>query len=239
MSRDRKEREKPAEREADFLSRWSRRKRDARHEPAEPEEQAAPAAAEDAPEKSEAEILEDLGLPDPETLGPGSDFRAFMAEAVPDVIRRKALRKLWTSNPVLANLDMLVDYGEDYTDKARVVANLQSAYRAGRGYLDRVSADAGSGTAEALPEEPESAPQETAATPEGAPRETADEAPQGTPEETAAAQDDPTAADPAADEEPSPDPDAGEAFPEDEAAPVRTTLAEMPPPRRRMRFDFD
>ena len=125
--------------ERDFLSRWSRRKQGARLEPEPAPEPAAGPPAEAAPERSEAEILEELGLPDPDTLGPGSDFKAFMAEAVPDWLRRRALRRLWTSNPALANLDMLVDYGEDYTDAATTVANLQSAYKAGRGYLDKLT----------------------------------------------------------------------------------------------------
>ncbi|MDW3206229.1 MAG: DUF3306 domain-containing protein [Alphaproteobacteria bacterium] len=77
---------------------------------------------------------EELGLPDPETLGPDSDFKQFMAPDVPGQLRNLALRRLWRSNPVLANLDGLVDYGEDFTDAARVVANMQTAYQVGRGY---------------------------------------------------------------------------------------------------------
>lgn len=221
----------PKDAEADFLSRWSRRKNDARHAPEEPEAAAPPpAAAEDAPQKSEAEILEELDLPDPDTLGPGSDFRAFMAEAVPDFIRRKALRRLWGTNPVLANLDMLVDYGEDYTDKARVVANLQTAYRAGRGYLDRI----------AEPEPEPAAAEEDVAAAEG---------PADAPEEPTAAPDEPESEEAAAERAPAGDetPEAAETDappnppanpPAGEEAPAHTTLAEMPP-RRRMRFDFD
>lgn len=91
-----------------------------------------------AEEKSEAEILEELGLPDPDTMKAGDDFSAFMKEAVPDRIRRRALRVLWGSNPVLANLDELVDYGEDFTDAATVVANLQTAWKVGKGFRDKV-----------------------------------------------------------------------------------------------------
>lgn len=151
--------------ERDFLARWSRRKVEARHEPvAEPEPAPEPVPAEpDA--RSDVEVLEELGLPDPDTLGPGADFRAFLAEAVPDHLRRRALRRLWTSNPVLANLDQLVDYGEDYTDAATVVENLQSAYKAGRGYLQRV-AEAGEGTEAAQAEAPAGPPEATEAEPE-------------------------------------------------------------------------
>lgn len=89
-------------------------------------------------EQSEAEILEELGLPDPDTLGPGDDFRGFMSKVVPDRIRRRALRKLWLSNPALANLDGLLDYGEDFTDKAKVLENMQTAYQVGKGMLAHI-----------------------------------------------------------------------------------------------------
>ena len=61
-----------------------------------------------------------------------------MAKAVPDRIRRRALRRLWLSNPALANLDGLLDYGEDFTDSATVVENIQTAYQVGKGMLKHV-----------------------------------------------------------------------------------------------------
>jgi hypothetical protein len=89
-------------------------------------------------ELSEEEILAELDLPDPDTLVQGDDFSVFMAKAVPDQIRRRALRTLWRSNPVLANVDMLVDYGEDFTDAAMAVENIQTAYQVGKGMLKHV-----------------------------------------------------------------------------------------------------
>lgn len=87
---------------------------------------------------SEAEVLEKLNLPDPDTLQQGDDFAAFMAKAVPEAIRRRALRTLWRSNPVLANVDMLVDYGQDFTDSAMAVENIQTAYQVGKGMLKHI-----------------------------------------------------------------------------------------------------
>lgn len=87
---------------------------------------------------SEAEVLAKLELPDPDSLQQGDDFKAFMAQAVPEAIRRRALRALWRSNPVLANVDMLVDYGEDFTDSAMVVENMQTAYQVGKGMLKHI-----------------------------------------------------------------------------------------------------
>ncbi len=91
-------------------------------------------------EKSDAEILSEFDLPDPDTLQAGDDVSGFMAKAVPDRLRRRALRRLWRLNPVLANVDGLVDYGEDYTDAACVIENLQTAYQVGKGMMAHVEA---------------------------------------------------------------------------------------------------
>ena len=100
----------------DFLSRWSRRKRLVADEEA--IEVAAEPAVEPArePETDEEEeaLLAKLNLPDPESLKPGDDFSAFMADGVPQFLRKRALRVLWRSNPVLANLDGLNDYDDDF-----------------------------------------------------------------------------------------------------------------------------
>jgi hypothetical protein len=127
---------------------WSRRRAAVRAE-AEAEEavvRATEAEAEvvtreaEAAERSDDEILAELGLPDPDTMGQGDDFAAFLKSAVPDRLRRRALRRLWRSNPVLANLDGLVDHGEDYTDKAVVVPGMMSAYQVGKGMMRHVMA---------------------------------------------------------------------------------------------------
>ena len=74
-------------------------------------EQAAVAAREaeavrsENEDKSDAEILAQFGLKDPDTLEAGDDFSAFLQSAVPERLRRRALRRLWLSNPLLANLD--------------------------------------------------------------------------------------------------------------------------------------
>ncbi|SMP03907.1 DUF3306 domain-containing protein [Shimia sagamensis] len=89
-------------------------------------------------EKSDAEILAELDLPDPDGLEKGDDFSVFLEKAVPERIRRRALRKLWLSNPVLANIDELVDYGEDFTDSAMAVEAIQTTYQVGKGMLAHV-----------------------------------------------------------------------------------------------------
>ena len=106
-------------------------------------------------EKTDAELLEELDLPDPSTLVMGDDFSVFMSKTVPDRIRRRALRTLWRSNPVLANVDMLVDYGEDFTDAAMAVENIQTAYQVGKGMLKHVQEMARQAEERENPTEPE------------------------------------------------------------------------------------
>jgi len=199
---------------------WSRRKAQVEAE-AEAEARASEAealAARDAElaEKTDAELLEELQLPDPDTMGPGDDFRAFMTKAVPDRLRRRALRRLWTSNPALANLDGLLDYGEDFTDKAKVLEHMQTAYQVGKGMTAHVEEMARQAELEANP--PEESPLEEEELLE-------DEQPEATvamaedeTEETAATGDAPTATGQIA-----------------EAAPQE---ADEAPPRRRMNFVF-
>ncbi|WP_421979589.1 DUF3306 domain-containing protein [Roseibium sp.] len=133
---------------------WSRRKAAVRkaEEAEQVKEQAALAAEERAAleEKSDEDVLEELGLPDPETLTKEDDFSGFLSAAVPERIRRRALRRLWGLNPVLANLDGLVDYAEDYTDAATVVDNLQTVYKIGKGMLEQFAE--AEDDAEAVPE---------------------------------------------------------------------------------------
>lgn len=118
---------------------WSRRRekveREARAEAETARREAERAEAAAFEERPDAEILAHYGLPDPDDMKMGDDFSAFLKFALPDRIRRRALRRLWGSNPVLANVDGLLDYGEDFTDAATVVENLQTTYQVGKGML--------------------------------------------------------------------------------------------------------
>jgi hypothetical protein len=130
----------------DRLSRWSRLKLAAQTPEAEAdlmqvaELEPAPAPAPEIVEGEipEAELLEKLGLPDPDTMAAGDDFSAFMSKSVPDFLRKRALRRLWLSNPLLANVDGLVDYGDDFTDAATVPDVLNTIYKVGQGMVSRI-----------------------------------------------------------------------------------------------------
>lgn len=145
---------------------WSRRKAAVEAEQAEDlrkvEAQALAERDASLEEQSDAEILQELGLPDPDELSEGDDFKVFLTETVPARIRNRALRRLWLTNPVLANVDGLVDYGEDFTDASCVIENLQTAYQVGKGmtaHVDELARQAeAEAAAEAATDEPEALP---------------------------------------------------------------------------------
>lgn len=130
--------------------RWSRRKTEARYEvePASPTTAGPvePVEAESAPEEQELavnealpeqEVLKKYDLPDPDAIELGTDITGFMRKEIPELLRRKALRSLWKSNPVLAVLDGLNDYDEDFTDSAPGVKGAKTLYKVGKGFIDR------------------------------------------------------------------------------------------------------
>lgn len=103
--------------EGGFLGRWSRRKREARKLPDATEAKTLPLATDPAPADPvvEEEPEFDLStLPPLESLGPGSDFTLFLKRGVPKALRNAALRKAWTSDPVIANFREVADYDWDF-----------------------------------------------------------------------------------------------------------------------------
>jgi len=67
-----------------------------------------------------------------------SDYTGFLAKGVPEALTRAALRKLWLSDPVLANLDGLNNYDEDYNVVDQIITAAQTSYRPGLGYFDEI-----------------------------------------------------------------------------------------------------
>lgn len=152
-----------SEEDDDFLARWSRRKKESRQGlrkteeavsvEAESDAQSAALADEPVPTDEETEARssehpdpaeetpteelteEDFADVDFDALNYESDYGRFMKEGVPESIRRRALKQLYRSNPILANVDGLNDYDDDFTDAALAVEVLQTAYKVGRGYL--------------------------------------------------------------------------------------------------------
>ena len=104
------------------------------------EEAMLAARAEALAERDDAEILAEMGLPDPESMQQGDDFAAFMSREVPERLRRKALRTLWRSNPVLACVDGLNDYDDDFTIGATGNGPIKTAYQVGKGMMYHLEA---------------------------------------------------------------------------------------------------
>ncbi len=141
------------------LQRWARQKAEAARKQESPtppavESESSPEAQELAVNETlpEHEVLEKYGLPDPDTIELGTDITGFMRKEIPDLLRRKALRALWKSNPVLAVLDGLNDYDEDFTDAGTTVKGAKTLYKVGQGFLDR--AKKAEGQIEGQTEEP-------------------------------------------------------------------------------------
>ena len=114
--------------EAGFLRRWSRLKQADREGAAQGAEPGAPAAL------SPEDPIKDL--PPLDSLGKDSDFSPFMRPGVPDALRNEALRKLWGSDPVYANLDGLLEYGEDFAAPFRMAGVVATVYRVLEGMPD-------------------------------------------------------------------------------------------------------
>ena len=134
-----------------FLKRWARLKGEqAKQEAPEPAVE-APVPVASAPADAPAEVRPE-DLPPIEELTAESDFTPFLKEGVPEELKRLALRKLWRSDPVFANLDGLVEYGEDFGAAFRNPGPVATLFRLGRGMP-------GPGDEEEAEQEPEGAPE--------------------------------------------------------------------------------
>jgi hypothetical protein len=132
-----------------FVRRWARRKREARAraraaDPVSTTTETPPPSptVTEAPGLDAADTIDIAALPDIESLTYESDFTLFLRSGVPAELRRRALQRLWRSDPLLANLDGLVEYGADYSQVGTTEQIVSTAYRVGRGMLDRLEASA-------------------------------------------------------------------------------------------------
>ena len=74
-------------------------------------------------------------LPPIETLTKESDFTPFLADKVPEFIRRRALSVLWRSDPLFGHLDGLNDYDLNYRVIDTVIDIAKDTiYRVGKGH---------------------------------------------------------------------------------------------------------
>lgn len=146
-----------ADRDEPFLDRWSRRKRRGGATPvveAEPDtpplapatgadqsgrENAVAVVADDEPPTDETPAdVKSADLPDIASLDKDSDYTGFLRDGVPEHLTRKALHKLWRSDPAFGFLDGLNDYDEDFSlaFSDAVTKTIKTAYKVGKGFVD-------------------------------------------------------------------------------------------------------
>ncbi|MGB9364535.1 MAG: DUF3306 domain-containing protein [Xanthobacteraceae bacterium] len=109
--------------EDDFLTRWSRRKREvAATEKAAPVADVKPAERKDADEslETDAEVRAKIEAPLPllESITELSDITAFLKAGVPADLTRAALRRVWTVDPSIRDFIGLAENSWDFTDPA-------------------------------------------------------------------------------------------------------------------------
>lgn len=149
-----------------FLSRWAQRKAASKtdaseREEGEPEGQlveaadtssdtssdmssgalAAPDETEEEAALSDEELCARYELPDPQACTEAEQLDGFFEGRIPDRLRQLAMRRMWRLNPLFRFADEMVEYGEDFTDAATVIPNMQTAYKVGKGYLDKILAE--------------------------------------------------------------------------------------------------
>jgi hypothetical protein len=112
-----------------FLSRWARRKEEARSQPQEPVREKAAAAESPAP-----------ALPPIDQLTPESDFRAFFHPKVDEGVRRAALKKLF-SDPHFNVMDGLDTYIDDYSKTEPIPAEMMAGLRQAQNILQWAKED--------------------------------------------------------------------------------------------------
>lgn len=138
-----------------FLERWSQRKAKSRQDEldnsvdedvsalAETEADAGEETEETSEEQalSDSELCERYELPHPEECTDPEELDGFFSRPLPDRLKQLAMRRMWRINPLFKFADEMVEYGENYTDAATVIPDMQTAYKVGKGYLDKILAE--------------------------------------------------------------------------------------------------
>ena len=90
---------------------------------------------------SDFDLCKKYKLPDITKCKKQKDYDIFLTNNVPERLRYIALRQIWKLDPIFSSVSELVEYGEDFTDAATVVPDMQTAYKVGKGYLDKILAE--------------------------------------------------------------------------------------------------
>jgi hypothetical protein len=113
-----------------FLERWSRRKREAADEAAQPPKSAEAQAdkqqekepdAPSAPAGKPETPFDPARLPSLDSITAETDIRAFLQEGVPADIKREALRRAWSADPGIRDFVGLSENSWDFNDPNAMV----------------------------------------------------------------------------------------------------------------------
>jgi len=142
--------------EAEFMSRWSRLKRQAREQSAAKPPTAAPSVDPQAPPPE---------LPPVDQLTIDSDFRGFFHPKVDETLRRAALKKLF-SDPHFNIMDGLDTYIDDYSQPNPLPAAMLAQLRQAQKILEWAKQTKEEGEKKAAESQAENVPSQAATQPE-------------------------------------------------------------------------
>ena len=170
-----------------FLTRWSRRKREAEQGapeelptgaapneetvPAERDEADAPPASAPPTEEQQESAVDLASLPSIESITAGTDIRAFLAPGIPAHLTRAALRRAWAADPAIRDFVGLAENAWDFNapDAAPGFGSVLPPQEAQRLIADLMRSDDRVPSPESQPEPPQkpgvTAPDETPSSP--------------------------------------------------------------------------
>jgi len=158
----------------DFLTRWSRRKREAAQapQPSAETEGAVPAPERASTAPSEEPTLDLSALPPIEEISATTDIRAYLAPGVPAELTRAALRRAWVTDPTIRDFIGIAENQWDFNDPNGVpgFGPLEDAGRLVAQLLGEEAGPAAPSASSPAPESPQAPPAEpSVASPPDAP----------------------------------------------------------------------
>jgi hypothetical protein len=97
-----------------FLTRWSRRKRQAARQPAQLTQEPARENPPTAPSPATEAPAPESRLPPIESINAATDLKPFLASGVPASLTRAALRRAWTADPAIRDFVGLAENAWDF-----------------------------------------------------------------------------------------------------------------------------
>jgi hypothetical protein len=106
----------------EFLARWSRRKREAKHageaepQPAEPMEAQPPVPSDGSVAEPANPEIDLSSLPPVDSIDAATDITAFLRKGIPQELLRAALRRAWSADPAIRDFVGIAENAWDFND---------------------------------------------------------------------------------------------------------------------------